>query len=226
MIVLSRSPLVHTEDHPAPLRSVPSPEADGPETWTLVSHQLDPMATCMARPVVGNLRQPRRPCGDRPVGTWTVDQPASVADASTTPLTLWLASAGALAYCSWPLAFLVNPSLAGNGLASSFEAPGQPFSWLFILLDCIAGLCIAVVSLRALSSHADTSGRDGRSRSSCSATQRSGWRPQSTLWCRCDAVQDPSKPAQVRSGRSLQMISSPPPPWPPCAWRRSLWPST
>ena len=68
------------------------------------------------------------------------------------PSTLWLASAGALAYCSWPLAFLVNPSLAGNGLASSFEAPGQPFSWLFILLDCIAGLCIAIVCIRELSS--------------------------------------------------------------------------
>lgn len=69
------------------------------------------------------------------------------------PSTIWLAFAGALAYCSWPLAFLVNPSLAGNGLASSFEAPGQRFSWLFILLDCIAGSCIVVVCIRAVRSH-------------------------------------------------------------------------
>ena len=66
---------------------------------------------------------------------------------------MWFACAGALAYCSWPLAFLVNPSLAGNGLASSFEAPSQPFSWLFILLDCIAGLCITVVCIRELRAH-------------------------------------------------------------------------
>ena len=66
---------------------------------------------------------------------------------------VWLACVGAMAYCSWPFAFLVNPSLAGNGLASSFEAPGQPFSWLFILLDCIAGLCIAIVCIRELRPH-------------------------------------------------------------------------
>ncbi len=69
------------------------------------------------------------------------------------PSTMWLACVGALAYCSWPLAFLANPSLAGNGLASSFEAPGQPFSWLFILLDCIAGLCIAIVCISELRPH-------------------------------------------------------------------------
>jgi hypothetical protein len=61
--------------------------------------------------------------------------------------TMWIALAGALAYSSWPLAFLVNPSLAGSALASSFEGHSQPFSWLFILLDCVAGLCTATVSI-------------------------------------------------------------------------------
>jgi hypothetical protein len=64
--------------------------------------------------------------------------------------TLWIACAGALAYNSWPLAFLANPSLAGSALASSFEGRSQPFSWLFILLDCIAGLCTVLVCMREL----------------------------------------------------------------------------
>ena len=84
-------------------------------------------------------------------GLWRTPVPSRAPRRRTA--TMWFACAGALAYCSWPLAFLVNPSLAGNGLASSFEAPGQPFSWLFILLDCIAGLCIAVVCIRELRPH-------------------------------------------------------------------------
>jgi hypothetical protein len=64
--------------------------------------------------------------------------------------TLWIALVGALAYNSWPLAFLVNPTLAGSALASSFEGHSQPFSWLFILLDCVAGLCTAIVCVREL----------------------------------------------------------------------------
>lgn len=63
---------------------------------------------------------------------------------------MWLAGLGALAYSSWPLAFLVCPALAGTALSSSFEARSQPFSWLFILLDCITGLAIATVGLREL----------------------------------------------------------------------------
>jgi len=66
--------------------------------------------------------------------------------------TLWIACAGALAYNSWPLAFLVNRPLAGDALASSLEARSEPFAWLFILLDCVAGLCVAVVCGRVLRS--------------------------------------------------------------------------
>jgi hypothetical protein len=64
--------------------------------------------------------------------------------------TIWIAAVGALAYNSWPLAFAVNPSLGGSALASSFESHGQPFSWLFILLDCIAGSCMGLVCIREL----------------------------------------------------------------------------
>jgi len=65
-------------------------------------------------------------------------------------LALAIAVTGAFAYCSWPLAFIVNPSLAGGALASSFESRNQPFSWLFILLDCITGLCTVIVFLHFL----------------------------------------------------------------------------
>ncbi len=63
-------------------------------------------------------------------------------------ITVWIAACGAIAYSSWPLAFVLNRPLAGTALASSFEARSQPFSWLFILLDCVVGLCTVVVSAR------------------------------------------------------------------------------
>ena len=81
-------------------------------------------------------------------GQRTVSVPSVASDRSR--VTLWIACIGARAYNSWPLAFLVNPSLAGSALASSFEARSEPFSWLFILLDCIAGLCTAAVCIREL----------------------------------------------------------------------------
>jgi hypothetical protein len=52
----------------------------------------------------------------------------------------------ALAYCSWPLGYLFNSSLARSALASELEARGQPFSWLFILLDCLTGLATVMVA--------------------------------------------------------------------------------
>jgi hypothetical protein len=51
----------------------------------------------------------------------------------------------ALAYCSWPVGYLVNPSLAAGALASELEARGQPYSWLFILLDCATGAAALLV---------------------------------------------------------------------------------
>jgi hypothetical protein len=81
-------------------------------------------------------------------GQWTVPVASPVPRRSRS--TLWIACVGALAYNSWPLAFLVNPSLAGSALASSFEARSEPFSWLFILLDCVAVLCMGIVCVREL----------------------------------------------------------------------------
>ena len=70
--------------------------------------------------------------------------------------TLYIAIVGAVAYCSWPLGFLVNPSLAGTALASGFEGRSQPFSWLFIFLDCFAGLCTVIVAVRIIHSRHDS----------------------------------------------------------------------
>jgi hypothetical protein len=87
------------------------------------------------------------PCLDVPTSTGGA---APVQAPQRGRATLWIALAGALAYNSWPLAFLVNRSLAGSALASSFEGRSEPFSWLFILLDCIAGLCTGIVCIREL----------------------------------------------------------------------------
>jgi hypothetical protein len=52
----------------------------------------------------------------------------------------------AVAYCSWPLGYLLNATVAGTALASDLEARGQPFSWLFILLDCVTGAATLAVA--------------------------------------------------------------------------------
>ncbi len=56
-----------------------------------------------------------------------------------------------VAYCSWPLGFILNPALTRTGLASDLEVHGQPFFWLFILLDCICGIATIVVAMDAWS---------------------------------------------------------------------------
>ena len=49
-----------------------------------------------------------------------------------------VAVVAAVLYCSWPLGSLLNP-IANRGLASNLEAIGQPWNWLFTLLDIICG---------------------------------------------------------------------------------------
>ena len=141
VIMLSRSPLVHTEEHSTWLSPVPPRRIDRSGAWILVLSQAGVDArrpACHAQWCATVARKGVRAMTDLLVrGQSTIPV---LSQAPRRPSTTWLACAGALAYCSWPLAFLVNPSLAGNGLASSFEAPSQPFSWLFILLDCIAAV--------------------------------------------------------------------------------------
>lgn len=98
-------------------------------------------------PVDGDVR----PEGDVVEPAPWISPMSSIAGRGTV-FTLCIAVAGALAYSSWPLGFLVNPALAGTALASSFEGRSQPFSWLFILLDCFAGLCTVIVCIRFLRS--------------------------------------------------------------------------
>ncbi len=63
-------------------------------------------------------------------------------------MTLLTGLVAAIAYCSWPLGLLLNPTLARSALASDLEAHSQPFSWLFILLDCVTGIAALVVASR------------------------------------------------------------------------------
>lgn len=54
---------------------------------------------------------------------------------------------GAIAYCSWPLAFWLNTTVARHDLASQLEAPHQPYNWLFVSLDIISGLLLSTACL-------------------------------------------------------------------------------
>jgi hypothetical protein len=52
---------------------------------------------------------------------------------------------GGIAYFSWPLGYIVNRAVVEGGLASDLEVPGQPFSWVFVLLDIVSGLLIMAI---------------------------------------------------------------------------------
>jgi len=52
-----------------------------------------------------------------------------------------------LLYYSWPLGYWLNPLVGRQGLASDLGAKGQPYSWLFTLLDVISGALILLVTL-------------------------------------------------------------------------------
>ena len=62
------------------------------------------------------------------------------------PITIVAAVAGIL-YSSWPLGYSLNP-VANRGLASNLEASGQPYNWLFTLLDIASGLLVTVVAYK------------------------------------------------------------------------------
>ncbi len=53
----------------------------------------------------------------------------------------------AIIYNSWPLGYLLNPSVAGTGLASDFEASGQPYNWFFVACDVLFGVLVVSLTL-------------------------------------------------------------------------------
>lgn len=60
----------------------------------------------------------------------------------TIPPECWLAVIAAILYCSWPLSYVLNPSVGVHALASQLQSPHQPYNWLFILLDVLSGLLL------------------------------------------------------------------------------------
>jgi len=56
-----------------------------------------------------------------------------------------LAVVAALAYCSFPLAIMLNPQYIWSGYVSSLGQDGQPYAWLFNALDILSGLLASVV---------------------------------------------------------------------------------
>ena len=64
---------------------------------------------------------------------------------------IWLTVAGlttlsGILYCSWPLGYILNPTVGRKGLGSELEALHQPYNWLFILLDAASGVMIAAAA--------------------------------------------------------------------------------
>lgn len=56
----------------------------------------------------------------------------------------WFAIIAAFMYCSWPLAFFLNPSVGKHDLASQLEAPHQPYNWVFIAMDVLTGCALII----------------------------------------------------------------------------------
>jgi hypothetical protein len=54
-----------------------------------------------------------------------------------------------LAYLSWPIGYVVNRLVVERGLASDLEVPGQPFNWVFILLDIVSGALMVGLAIAA-----------------------------------------------------------------------------
>ena len=71
----------------------------------------------------------------------------------TTPPECWLAVIAAILYCSWPLSYLLNPSVGIHALASQLQSPNQPYNWLFILLDVLSGLLLIAVGIIQYAEH-------------------------------------------------------------------------
>ena len=66
---------------------------------------------------------------------------------SFTWLTTALAFLAAVIYCSWPLGYVLNPRVSDSGgLASELGAIGQPYNWVFIVGDVIAGVLIMIIT--------------------------------------------------------------------------------
>ena len=58
-----------------------------------------------------------------------------------------LAVLAGVAYCSWPLGYVLNPLVSAKGLASELAALNQPFNWVFIVTDVVAGVLVTAVSI-------------------------------------------------------------------------------
>ena len=71
---------------------------------------------------------------------------SSIISSDRANITFLMLIAGLL-YSSWPLGYWLNPN-AAKGLASDLEALHQPFNWLFIALDILTGLFVAIACFK------------------------------------------------------------------------------
>jgi hypothetical protein len=57
-----------------------------------------------------------------------------------------LATIAGILYSSWPLGYVLNPTVNRSGLASALEALHQPYNWVFISGDVSSSLLMVLVS--------------------------------------------------------------------------------
>ena len=63
---------------------------------------------------------------------------------------LWLGVIAGLLYSSWPLGYILNPSVGRHDLASELEAANQPHHLVFVVMDVLSGLVITLACLLQL----------------------------------------------------------------------------
>lgn len=66
---------------------------------------------------------------------------------------LLLAAVAALLYNSWPLGFVLNPTVVRHALASVLEAPHQPYDWVFVSMDVASGVLAIALGYLQLRKH-------------------------------------------------------------------------
>ncbi len=67
---------------------------------------------------------------------------------------LLLALVAAILYSSWPLGYILNPFVGTHDLASQLEATHQPYNWLFIVMDVLAGLVVTIIAVMQINRNA------------------------------------------------------------------------
>jgi hypothetical protein len=63
------------------------------------------------------------------------------------PIITLVACLAGILYCSWPLGYILNPSVTRHDFASELQASHQPYAWLFIATDILTGVLMLAIGI-------------------------------------------------------------------------------